>query len=47
MDGEIFNTVIQRYVHDKEKNAAKLGVEVKARKVIGISATFGIGGIPA
>ena len=43
MDGEIFNTVIQRYVHDKDKNAAKLmeyaaklGVEVKARKVIGI-----------
>ena len=43
MDGEIFNIVIQRYVHDKEKNAAKLmeyakklGVEKKARRVIGI-----------
>lgn len=43
MDGEIFNTLIQRYVHDKDKNAAKLmeyaaklGVEAKARKVIGI-----------
>ena len=43
MDGEIFNTAIQRYVHDKEKNAAnlmeyakKLGVEKKARRVIGI-----------
>ena len=24
MDGEIFNTAIQRYVHDKKKNAAKL-----------------------
>lgn len=43
MDGEIFNIVIQRYVHDKEKNAAKLmeyaarlGVEKKARRVIGV-----------
>lgn len=43
MDGEIFNVVIQRYVHDKEKNAAKLmeyaeklGVEKKARRVIGV-----------
>lgn len=43
MDGEIFNVVIQRYVHDKKKNAAKLmeyaaklGVEKKARRVIGV-----------
>lgn len=43
MDGEVFNTVVQRYVHDKKKNAArlmeyavKLGVEKKARRIIGI-----------
>lgn len=43
MDGEVFNTVIQRYVHDKDKNAAKLmeyaaklGVEKKARRVVGV-----------
>lgn len=43
MDGEIFNIVIQRYVHDKDKNAArlmeyaaKLGVEKKARRMIGV-----------
>ncbi len=43
MDGEVFNTVIQRYVQDKSKNAAKLmeyaarlGVEKKARRIIGI-----------
>ena len=42
MDGEVFNTIIQRYVNDKEKNAAhlmeyasKLGVEAKARRVVG------------
>ena len=43
MDGEIFSTIIQRYVGDKEKNAANLmeyartlGVEKKARGVIGV-----------
>lgn len=43
MDGEIFNTVIQRYIRDERKNAAvimeyakKLGVEKKARRVIGV-----------
>ena len=43
MDGEIFNTVIQRYIGDKKKDAAKLmmyasklGVEKKARRVVGI-----------
>lgn len=43
MDGEVFNTVIQRYVNDKGKDAAKLmeyasklGVEKKARRVIGV-----------
>ena len=43
MDGEVFNTVIQRYVNDKNKDAArlmeyaaKLGVEKKARRVIGV-----------
>ena len=43
MDGEVFNTVIQRYVKDKEKNPAKLmeyavrlGVEKKARRVVGV-----------
>ncbi|MCM1126327.1 MAG: type IV toxin-antitoxin system AbiEi family antitoxin domain-containing protein [Lachnospiraceae bacterium] len=43
MDGEIFNTIIQRYVNDAQKDAArlmeyasKLGVEKKARRVIGI-----------
>ena len=43
MDGEIFNTIIQRYVTDKNKDAArlmtyaeKLGVEKKARRVIGV-----------
>ena len=43
MDGEAFNTVIQRYVADKDKDAArlmeyaaKLGVEKKARRVIGV-----------
>ena len=43
MVGEVFNTVIQRYVHDKDKNAAKLmeyaaklGVEKKARRVVGV-----------
>lgn len=43
MDGEVFNTVIRRYVNDKDKNAArlmeyaeKLGVEKKARRVIGV-----------
>ena len=43
MDGEVFNTVIQRYIGDKKKDAAKLmmyasklGVEKKARKVVGI-----------
>lgn len=43
MDGELFNTVIQRYVRDEEKDAARLmayatllGVEKKARRVIGV-----------
>ncbi len=43
MDGEEFNTVIQRYVDDKDKDAAKLmeyasklGVEKKARRIIGV-----------
>ncbi|WP_310601558.1 type IV toxin-antitoxin system AbiEi family antitoxin domain-containing protein [Anaerosporobacter sp.] len=43
MEGEVFNTVIQRYVQDKNKNATrlmeyavKLGVEKKARRIIGI-----------
>lgn len=43
MDGEVFNTVIQRYVQDKKKNAAnlmvyasKLGVEKKVRGIIAI-----------
>lgn len=43
MDGEMFNTVIQRYVKDKDKDAAKLmeyaarlGVEKKARRVVGV-----------
>ena len=43
MDGEIFNTIIQRYVRDEAKDAArlmayaaKLGVENKARRVIGV-----------
>lgn len=43
MDGEVFNVMVQRYVHDKDKNAAKLmeyaaklGVEKKARRVIGV-----------
>ena len=44
MDGEIFNTVIQRYIGDKKKDAAKLmmyasklGVEKKARRVVGMA----------
>ncbi len=43
MDGEVFNTIIQRYIRDEKKNAAKLmeyasklGVEKKARSVIGV-----------
>lgn len=43
MDGEVFNTVIQRYVNDKGKDAARLmmyasrlGVEKKARRVVGV-----------
>ncbi len=43
MDGEVFNTVIRRYVNDKDKDAAKLmayasklGVEKKARRVVGV-----------
>ena len=43
MDGEIFNTIIQRYVNDENKSAArlmayaaKLGVEKKARNVLEI-----------
>lgn len=43
MDGEIFNTIIQRYVRDEAKDAARLmtyaarlGVENKARRVIGV-----------
>ena len=43
MDGESFNTVMQRYVVDPNKNAARLmmyaaqlGVEKKARRILGI-----------
>ena len=43
MDGEIFNTIIQRYIRDEAKDAArlmayatKLGVEKKARRVLGV-----------
>lgn len=43
MDGEIFNTIIQRYVRDEAKDAvrlmeyaARLGVEKKVRRVIGV-----------
>lgn len=43
MDGEIFNTIIQRYIKDESKDAArlmeyasKLGVEKKVRRVIGV-----------
>lgn len=43
MDGEVLNTIIQRYVRDKDKDsarlmeyAARLGVEKKARRMIGI-----------
>ena len=43
MDGEVFNIIIQRYVRDKDKDAArlmeyaaKLGVEKKARRMVGI-----------
>lgn len=43
MDGEMLNTIIQRYVGDKDKDsarlmeyAARLGVEKKARRMIGI-----------
>ena len=43
MDGEVFNIIIQRYVGDKDKDsarlmeyAARLGVEKKARRMIGI-----------
>jgi len=43
MDGEIFNTIIQRYVSDNKKNPAnlmkyaiRLGVEKKARRIIGV-----------
>ena len=43
IDGEIFNTIIQRYVADKNKDAArlmayadKLGVEKKVRRVVGV-----------
>ncbi len=43
MDGEVFNTVIQRYIRDEQKDAArlmmyasKLGVEKKARRVLGV-----------
>lgn len=43
IDGEQFKVIIQRYVNDKEKNAArlmeyaaKLGVEKKARRIVGI-----------
>lgn len=43
MDGEVFNMVIQRYVKDERKNAAvimeyarRLGVEKKARRIIGV-----------
>lgn len=43
MDGEIFNTVIQRYIKDPHKDSArlmayasKLGVEKKARRILGV-----------
>ena len=43
MDGEIFNTIIQRYVKDEKKDAtrlmeyaSRLGVEKKVRRVIGV-----------
>ena len=43
MDGEMYNTIIQRYIRDKDKDAArlmiyaeKLGVEKKARGVLGV-----------
>lgn len=43
MDGESFNIVVQRYVQDRNKNAARLmeyaarlGVEKKARGIIGV-----------
>lgn len=43
MDGEIFNMVIRRYVHDSKKNiprlmeyAKRLGVEKKVRGTVGI-----------
>lgn len=43
VDGEIFNTIVKRYVEDSKKNpaelmeyASKLGVEKKVRSVIGI-----------
>ena len=43
MDGEVFNIIIQRYVGDKDKDAArlmeyaaKLGVGKKARRMVGI-----------
>lgn len=43
MDGEVLNTIIQRYVRDKDKDsarlmeyAARLGVEKKARRMIEI-----------
>lgn len=43
MDGEIFNTVIQRYIRDERKNVAvlmkyarRLGVEKKARGILGV-----------
>lgn len=43
MDGEVFNTIIQRYVADKDKNVARLmeyatrlGVDKKVRGIIGV-----------
>lgn len=43
MDGEVFNTVIRRYIGDVDKDATKLmayasmlGVEKKARRVVGV-----------
>lgn len=43
MEGEVFNTVIRRYIGDGDKDAAKLmayasrlGVEKKARRVVGV-----------
>ena len=43
MDGEIFNTIIQRYIQDDKKNigrlmeySSKLGVESKVRSVMGV-----------